>query len=416
MRVSYWISRRLRLGGANGGSPTAVIIAVTGVAVAIMVIEFTLAVVIGFKEGIQNKLKGFDAEITVLPTIGMFESDAAYLDYTPQLDSVVTSALPADAEVRLSIRQPGMLKTDDNFQGVVFVGQSPDADLSFERENMTNGEFPDFAMDSCENKIVLSETLAKFLGLNIGDRVYSTFVVKGALKMRRHTVSALYQSNFGEYDNSVVYTSLRGLQKIAGIEPTGANRIDIRGIDTEKIQDVTFDVERSIIHAVATGKLDDYYPVDNILHSGALYFSWLAILDTNVVVIFVLMLVVAGFTLVSSLFILILERLPMIGVLRALGAGKKLIRNIFLDMGIRLALYGMAIGNILGLGLLFFQQHTHFLKLDPEMYYLSNVPVDIRLFPIIAVNVGTFLAIMIILLIPANVAAASDPSKTIYRE
>lgn len=406
----------MRLGGVDGGSPAAVIIAVTGVAVAVMVMEFTLAVVVGFKEAIQDKLKGFDAEITVLPTIGMFESDAAYLDFSPQLDSVISSALPPYAEKRLSIRQPGMIKTDDNFQGVVYIGQSPDADLSFERENITVGEFPDFAQDSCENKIVISETLANSLGLNIGDRVYSTYIVRGNLKVRRHTIGALYQSNFGEYDNTAVYASLRGLQKIAGLDTTGANRIDIRGIATDDIPLVADDVEQSIINAAATGELDDYYPVDNILRSGAMYFNWLALLDTNVAVIFVLMLVVAGFTLVSSLFILILERLPMIGILRALGADKKLIRDIFIDMGMRLAFYGMVIGNVVALGLLYVQKATHFIKLDPAMYYLSSVPVDIRLVPMLAVNIGILLAIFLILLIPARVAASTDPSKTISQE
>ena len=410
MKTSLWISRRLRLGGSGAGSPAAVVIAVAGVALAIVVMEFTLAIVVGFKDGIRAKLMGFDAQISVEAPVGSADH---FIALTPELEATVRAALPESAELRLSLRQPGMLKTDDNFQGVVYLGQSPDGDFAFERSNMVEGRWPDFSADSCENSIVLSQTLAQSLGLGVGDKVYSTFIVDGAVKLRRHTISGLYQSNFGEYDRTIVYASLPGLRKIAGADSISATRLDIRGLDSESIEAESELLRHALVSAAATGRLNDYYPIDNVLRSGALYFNWLALLDTNVTVIFLLMLAVAGFTLVSSLFILILERVRTIGVLRALGASKPLVRNIFVDLGLRLVGLGMIIGNVLGIGLLLVQKYTHAVPLDPDMYYLASVPVEIRPWAFVALNAGVFVVAWLILIVPAGVAASTDPAKAI---
>lgn len=417
MNVSLWISRRLRLGGGGTGSPAAVVIAVAGVALALMVMEFTLAIVVGFKAGIRDKLTGFDAALSVCPP-SVARDSAACVDFSPELERVVRSALPEGATMRLSVRQPGIVKTDDNFSGVVFLGQSAVGEdgYDFERSNMVEGSWPDFDADSCRNSIVMSRPLAASLGLGVGDRVYSTFIIDGAVKMRRHTIAGLYQSNFGEYDNTVVYASADGLRSVAGLADDQAGRLDVRNVDIDDVQQVTVDVRGALIRAAADGTLPVFYPVDNVLRTGAMYFNWLALLDTNVVVIFILMLAVAGFTLVSSLFILILERIPTIGVLRALGASKAMIRRVFTDMGMRLVLYGMAAGNVLGIGLLCVQKYTHAVPLNPDMYYLDSVPVVIDVPAMLLLNAGVAVAAWLILTVPARVAAASDPSRAMSVE
>lgn len=249
------------------------------------------------------------------------------------------------------------------------------------------------------------------LNLGVGDKVFSTFIFDETVKLRRHTVAALYESNFGEYDNTVVYASLRGLQRVAGIDSLTANRLDIRGLDTDDIAAEAAALQTELIQAVALGELPHHYPVDNIEHTGAMYFTWLALLDTNVVVIFLLMLAVAGLTLVSSLFILILERVPMIGVLRAMGAPKSTVRGIFVDLAMRLVGVGMLIGNVLGIGLLLIQKFTDAIPLDPAMYYLSSVPVEIRPWAFLTLNVGVAVAAWLILVLPARLASGIDPAK-----
>ena len=349
--------------------------------------EFTLAIVVGFKDGIHSRLMGFDAQITVCP------ADGKTLEASPVLIDAVRKRLP-DADIRLSLRQPALLKTDNDFEGLVFLAQSPDADFSFEKSNIVAGDWPDYASDSCDNKIVISVPTAQALGLGVGDRVYSTFFIDGNVKMRRHTIAALFQSNFGEYDKTVAYASLRGIQRVAGLER----------------------LQAGLISDAAAGRLDQYYPVDSVLRTGALYFNWLSLLDTNVTVIFILMLSVAGLTLISSLFILILERVTMIGVLRAMGATKPFIRRIFIDMTMRLAGLGMVIGNVVGIGLLLLQKYTHAVPLDPDMYYLNSVPVEINVWAFVALNIGVAVVTWVILVLPARLASSIDPAKTVKYE
>ena len=386
MNTSFWIARRLRLRG-GGGRTTGVVIAVAGVALALIIMEFTLAIVVGFKDGIHSRLMGFDAQITVCP------ADGKTLEASPVLIDAVRKRLP-DADIRLSLRQPALLKTDNDFEGLVFLAQSPDADFSFEKSNIVAGDWPDYASDSCDNKIVISVPTAQALGLGVGDRVYSTFFIDGNVKMRRHTIAALFQSNFGEYDKTVAYASLRGIQRVAGLDS----------------------LQAGLISDAAAGRLDQYYPVDSVLRTGALYFNWLSLLDTNVTVIFILMLSVAGLTLISSLFILILERVTMIGVLRAMGATKPFIRRIFIDMTMRLAGLGMVIGNVVGIGLLLLQKYTHAVPLDPDMYYLNSVPVEINVWAFVALNIGVAVVTWVILVLPARLASSIDPAKTVKYE
>lgn len=415
MSLSTFISRRLRLNATGGGSPTAVVIAVAGVALALMVMEFTLAIVVGFKDGIRAKLMGFDAQVSVLAPLGT-EDTERFIFADTILEDIVRASLPAGAQMHASLRQPGILKTNDNFEGVVFIAQSKDAPCAFERSMIVQGRWPAYSADSTRNDIVISEPLARRLGLSVGDKVFSTFIINDAVKVRRNRIAGLFRSDFGEYDMTVAYASMPGLQNVMGVDSTACNRIDIRGISVDGIARQAAATQSALVQATATGVLPDYYPVTDITRTGAMYFNWLALLDTNVVVIFILMLAIAAFTLVSSLFILILERLPMIGVLRALGADKYLIRNIFIDMGMRLVGLGMIIGNLLGLGLLFLQSTTHLIKLDPAMYYLAWVPVEIVPWQMLVLNIGVAVAAWTILMVPARVAANTEPSKTIYTQ
>lgn len=410
MNVSYWISRRLRLGGKS--SSAGVVIAVAGVALAVMIMEFTLAIVVGFKDQIRAKLAGFDAQISVYGAYDPYAGTRRpYIELEPALDSIFDDALPG-TERRLAIRQPGILKTDSDFEGIMFIGQSPEGSFEFEKSNITSGEWPDFRSDSCRNHIVISEATASALGLEAGDKVYSTYIIDGNVKMRRNTVAALYRSNFGEYDRNVAYASLGALQSICGVGSTAGSRIDIRGVDADRISDAGVLLQQKLVDAVGDGILTVYHPVETIAESGAIYFSWLSLLDTNVAVIFALMLCVAGFTLVSSLFILILERVNMIGILRSMGATKRTVRHIFIDMGLRIVGLGMLIGNILGIGLLLVQKYTSAIPLDPDMYYLSTVPVEIRPLSLMLLNIGVAAAAWLILILPARLASNIDPAKT----
>jgi len=404
----------MRLG--TDGTAVGTVIAVTGVALALTVMELTLGIVVGFKDEIKRKLMGFDAQISIESSYDPYtRTQAATITPSPELMEIIAKEAP-EAESRLVLRLPGILKTDTDFEGIVFIGQSPESDFSFERGNIVEGSWPDYTADSCRNDIVISRATASALGLSLGDKVYSTYIVDEAVKMRRNTVAAIFEADFGEYDRTVAYASLASLQSIANLAPDEGNRLDLRGLPEDRIAPVASGIEAAMMVAMSDGRLDAYYPLQTIEQSGAVYFNWLSLLDTNVAVIFCLMLCVASFTLVSSLFILVLDNVPAIGILRSIGASRSLIRSIFVDLGMRIMLRGMTIGNILGLGLLLIQKYTRVIPLDPEAYYLNCVPVEIRPWGFIALNIGVAAVAWLVLWIPARTAASVDPAKTINFE
>jgi len=418
MNVSYWISRRLQLsGGPGSGSSAGAVIAVAGIALALVVMELTVAVVIGFKDEIRHKLMGFDAQLTVYPAYDTSTgASAPSIDSYEALRAIVGESTGA-SDIRAVIRQPGILKTDDNFQGVVFIGQSCEAPFGFERGNIVVGEWPDYSLAAADNDIVLSEQLARSLGLVVGDKLYSTYIIDGKVKLRRSRVAALYRSSFGEYDRSVVYASLRMLQRVCGLDSTACTSIDVRGLgDEEQIASAASRLQSDLIEAAARPDGPGLHPVASVLESGALYFNWLALLDTNVVVIFALMLCVAGFTLISSLFILILERVRTIGILRALGAGRRTVERVFVFMAMRLVAIGMLLGNFIAIALILVQYYTQAVPLDPEMYYLRAVPVALEWGWFALLNVGVAFAAWLVLVLPAGLAAAVDPAKVMHYE
>lgn len=417
MNLQLWISNKLKLTGSGGGSvSTGVVIAVTGVALAMIIMELTLAIVLGFKHEIASKLTGFDAKVFVEPaydpSVNAMED---YISISPVIEQSLARA-GITAPVSLTFKQPGILKTENDFSGVIFVGHDNSHDTSFERSNLIEGVFPDYSDSAALNDIVISQSASDALGLGCGDKVYSCFFIDGRLKTRRHTVAGIYRSDLGEYDDVIVYASLAGLQRIAAVDSLTGTRLEISDVPDTEIDLASEALAESLAAAYHSRETDKYYPVSDIHRSGAIYFNWLQLLDTNVVVIFVLMLCVAAFTLVSSLFMIILDRIKTIGLLRALGLSKGNVRDIFLFMGLRLVGLGLLAGNSVAITLLLVQQKYRLLSLDPEMYYLRYVPVEMSWLGFVVINIGTVVAAWAIMIIPAMSAARVDPAKTMQFE
>lgn len=410
-----WFSHRLRLRGAGSASAsTGAVIAVGGVALAVIIIELSLAIVTGFKSEIRRKVAGFNAPVSVTApvdvTTGHTGSTFAASD---SLTDIIRASLPEGARLCPTLRRQAMVKTDSAFAAVEFVARGIGHDPAFERSCMVEGTMPSDTASRPE--IVVSTSLASKLGLTTGSRPYLYFFVDGEVKARRATVSGLYCSHFGEYDDAVGYTAMPLLEGLSATPQLTS--IDIEGISgDDAIAGYSDRLQERLVGAWRAGELSTLHPVTNVYDTGALYFNWLELLDTNVVVIFILMLCVAGFTLISSLFIIVLDRIPTIGVLRALGTTKHTVSAIFLRLALRLAGAGVLAGNIVGLGLALMQQHLRVIPLDPEMYYLSYVPVLVEPLHMLLLNAGILAAIWLILIVPAGYAARIDPASAMHYE
>lgn len=417
MKFEIFLSRRLRLSRDNGKATSpSIYIAVIGIALALVIMMLAICIVLGFKHEIRDKVMGFDAHITVNPTPGYGDGkDGNFINLTDSLRDIITTAIPVES-LTLSLDQPGMLKTDNDFKGIIMRGMAADNDWTFLRFNLSEGEIPDYTIAENKNKVVISRAMASALGLNVNDKVHAYFFLDNNVRARNLEIAGIYDTHFSDYDNIYLFASIALPQGLNDVDRSYGTRIELHIADTDNIDTDTYALQESLAQACYNNTLAKLYTVDNVHRTGMLYFNWLELLDMNVVVILILMAVVSGFTLISSLFILILERVNMIGVMKALGATDMQINRIFIYMAEKLVLIGLGFGNVIGIGLVLLQDRLHLLSLDPDAYYLNYVPIEINWWYIILLNFGIIIASYTMLLLPSRLISKISPSTAIRYE
>lgn len=400
-------------------------IATTGVAIGLIVMLLSVGIILGFKQEITKKVEGFGSHIEILDVSSLAAPDA----YPVHADTQLINSLKRIPEVRgvAPIAQKmGILKTKNDYMGITLKGIPADYDTTFLANSLVEGRLPkrsaaegavatpeDGVTSSASNEILLSRRQADELNLKVGDRVFAYFFEE-TIKMRRFKVCGIYQSNMAIFDKTFVITDLNTVRKLNHWEGDEATVIEVRLKGMDAIDQTLPQVERlcaqlndETSHARKAFSIVDYY---------ASIFSWLQLLDFNMMVILVLMLCVSGFTMVSGLFILILERTQTIGVLKAMGATNTKIRNVFLHFAGFIIVRGLLIGDVVAIGLLLIQQKYGLIHLDPANYYVETVPVEINLWAIVLVNVGTLVLTTLALVLPSYMVSRIQPSKAIKFE
>lgn len=411
-RYALTLANRMSIGGRNR---VASAIACAGVAVALAVMIVTLAVAVGFKEEIVHRLSGFRSDIEVLPPYNYDSGrQEAYLTVTPSLRRDIASELPG-ARVEEEFSLPAILKTDNDYVPLIFNGLDPRGNRSFEIGNIVAGAFPDFSADSAANRIVISTVMADKLNLAVGQPIITCFLIDGAVRLRKFEVAGIYASNFADYDRTVAYAAQATLRGIARRDTDVVTQLRINGV-TGDIADKAGRLQQKLVTTAIAEQATGVPVVDNITHTGSMYLNWLDLLDTNVVVIFALMCCIAACTLVSSLFILILNNVATIGILRSMGVTRRGVSNVFLVIILRIVGLGVVFGNVFALALMYAQRTWHLMPLDPSMYYLDTVPVDIRPLHIVLINIGVIAFAWLLLLLPSRLAATVSPAQTMRYE
>jgi len=307
----------------------------------------------------------------------------------------------------------GILKTDDDFLGVMFKGIGPEYDLDFLRQNLVEGEMPLFSDTASTNKLLLSKMIADKLRLKAGDRVYAYFVDEN-VRARRFTVSGIYQTNMTRFDESLCFTDLYAVVRLNNWEPDLCTGAEVRVTDFDRLR-ATADAFVDQINR----KWDKYgntYSSQTIYEAYPQVFNWLELLDVNVWIILALMVAVAGFTMISGLLIIILERTQMIGVLKAIGARDKTIRHTFLWFSVFIIGRGLLLGNVIGLGIILLQKYTGLVRLDPQTYYVSEAPMELNLAFFVLLNVATMLICVFVLIAPSYLISHIHPAKSMRYE
>lgn len=415
MSYELFIARRLRLAtDSRHRASASIVIAIAGIALSVVVMMAAMCIVLGFKDEIRNKVYGFDAHVTVHPA-NPDGSPAEFIDLTPTLDSLIESTGCFDRPM-LTLTRSAVLKTDSSFQAVVVKGIDDGFTSRFIGDNIVAGALPDFGGNDGGNTIVISRATANALDLNVGDKTFAYFFTGGSVKTRRLEIAAVYDTHFSDYDKLNAYCALALAQSISGVGDSVGTSVELVATDPETINDSGIKLQDAMLTAAYKGELTGAYTLSSVLDTAIMYFNWLELLDTNVVVILILMMAVAGFTLVSSLFIIILERVRMIGLLKALGATDREIRRVFIFMAQRIVVLGLLAGNFLGLLILLSQWRFHYLPLDPEAYYLNFVPVKIDWLYIALLNAGAFILSWLIIILPSHIVAKIDPCKSLKYE
>lgn len=416
MNFPVFIARRLgfRTSDNKGASP-GVVVGYVGVALAIVIMLLSIAVVNGFKKEIKGKLVGFTSEVTIIAqandeTPGITSG----IRMTDTLTEMITEAAPS-AKKSLILRQPAIFKTDNDFQGIILKGLSDSSDWSFYAENMVEGRVPELA-DGL-NAVILSTTTASRLGISVGDRLLTHFFDGKSLRTRRFSVTGLFDTHFHDFDASFAFTPIGMLQNLCHVDSLTGTAIEIRGLGIENSETVASGLNESILRYNLTHPSEPMiYSVNTIQETSGQYLNWLELLDTNVMVIIILMAFVASFTLVSSLFIIILERVNTVGLLKALGATNRQIRRIFIYMAQRLVVRGIIIGNIIAAGIAWIQQKYHIIPLDADAYYLNYIPIDLSWQSVIIVDCAVIAISILVLILPSHIIATLSPSTTLRFE
>ncbi len=392
--------------GTKRHSRPAIRVALAGMVVGVMVMILTICIVVGFKQTITNKVAGFGAHIQVVS----FENNNTY-DLQPIGVSDSLLAVLGSYEHVVSaapfITKPGMLKTEDDFHGIVLKGTDY---WDFFARSLAEGVLPEKP-----NEVMVSRSIAKKLRLAVGEAVTAYFVDDTEVRARRFKITGLYETGFGQYDELFVVTVLETARRLQGWEPDTYSGVEILVDDLKNLDSTADQIYFATVNKVDENDYQVYY-VQTLTEQNPAIFAWLDLLDMNVVVIIVLMLLVAGFNIVSGLIILILDSVQLIGTLKALGAANNFVRRIFLSQATMLIGKGVLWGNILGLGLAAIQYWTHLIPLEAATYYVDYVPITFAWGWIIALNVLTIGLSILILLLPSMIITKISPAKVMHFE
>lgn len=379
--------------------------AIAGIALGLTVMIVSIAIVTGFKIMVRNKVIGFGSHIQ----IGNYDSNLSFesspisklQDFYPSLDTI-----EGIKHIQVYANKAGIIKTDDEIQGVVLKGVDSDYDWSFFKDRIIDGNVFEVNDTVKTNKILISKSIASRLRFKAGDDVRMYFLTEGqsSPRGRKFEIEGVFETGLEEFDNMFIIGDIKHIQKINKWSDDMIAGFEVIIDDFDELDKLGLYIYNKIGYDLDTQTIKQLYPQ---------IFDWLELQDMNVWVILVLMVAVAAITMISTLLILILERTNMIGILKALGSKDWSIRKIFLYNAVYIIGKGLMIGNIFGIGLCLLQKYFKLIALPVESYFVSYVPINLSLTNLILINSGTLVVCVLMLIIPSYVITRITPVKAI---
>jgi lipoprotein-releasing system permease protein len=411
MNLPYFIANRLIKGRREGTSFSRPInvIAIVGIAMGLAVMILAVSILTGFKQQIREKVVGFGSHIQIMN----FDSNISF-ETTPISDTQKFIPLIRDirgiSHIQVFATKAGIIRTEEEIQGVVLKGIGSDFDWNYFRSNMVEGSVFSVSDTGRTDKVIISRKIADMLRLKTGES-FAMLFIQDPPRMRKFTISGIYETSLEEFDKMYVFCDIGHIKRLNGWSEDQVSGFEIYIKDFDRLNELTSAVRDTIGYQLT--EEETKFRVTNIRNRYPQIFDWLNFQDINVIIIILLMLIVAGFNMISGLLILILEKTNMIGVLKSLGSEDTTIRRVFLYQAAYLIGKGLFWGNFIGIGLAFLQLKTGVISLDPSSYYIKTVPVNLDLIHILLLNAGTMLSIILMLLVPSQLISRITPVKAI---
>ena len=401
MNLNLYIAKKIKTSSSNT-------IACASVAISILVMFMAMVISDGFKREIKETSVGFSGEVVLLSPGQDITNQLYPISGRPSYIDKIHS-LKGIESVNDVAYTSGMLKSDESVQGIMFKGVDSTYSLDFFEKYLVEGALPDFSGKSASNQILISERLASLMNYKCGDKITAYFVGE-SVRVRRFTISGLYNVRLDEMDKTLAIVDIRQTRRLNGWEGDQVSNIEIKLVPGASADKICREIEEII--------LDRPWDDDSVIASQIRYiyphiFDWLDLLNMNVLIILILMIVVAGFNMISGLLIILFEKTSMIGLLKALGMKTRDICRVFIYRGSFIVIKGMVIGNVIAIILSILQGVFHIIPLDPANYFVDHVPVYVNVPKIVILNVASFALMILIMIIPSFFIARVQPEKTI---
>ena len=414
MRFELFFIKKLHLyrtGKSAESSAFTLKIATFGISLAIIIMIASIAIVSGFKSTIINKISQLEPHIEL--RTGEYQTTNASADsisLSPELIQAINSQTGDIKSASLVAESPCIVKTKDDFNGMVLKGVTEKFDSTFLSGCITEGTY-----NVSGDNIIISKHIADKIKIAIGNKISVFFIKDGKIKQRRLTVAGIYNTDFEDFDKAIIIGDIKIVQSVNSWNNDTGTSIDIFCNDINEAGTVRENIASSLLKSLYAQNSDKVYQLSTIRENNSTYFAWLDLLDTNIVVILILMTIVSCFSLIAGLLIVVLNRINMIGILKSLGADNRCIRTIFIYLAEKIILRAMVIGNAAGLLLIMLQKHFHIIGLDASTYYMSYVPVEINIW-LLVLNIGILIVSTAALIGPSYIIASITPAKTIKFE
>jgi lipoprotein-releasing system permease protein len=388
-------------------------IAVGSIGLGMAVMILTVSIVTGFKDEVSSRATGFAGHIIV----SAYTNNNSFEQEPVSTNASFLQLLqndPAIKHLQFFATKNAIIKTAYENQGIILKGVTKNYDWKFVSGYLQEGTVPVFEDSVSSDKILVSKTIADKLNIHAGDKLVTYFVNRRTdsdsarnqfeQRVRKFVVSGIYQTGFADVDDNIVFADLRQIQRLNYWNTDQADGIEIELKDPARMDEMAEKIDEEVGQGLEARTVKAIYPT---------LFSWLDLLNSNAVIIISLMVIVAIMNMISALLILILERSNTIGVLKAIGAGNGLVQNVFLYQAGRMLLKGLLIGNAAGIILCLLQLKFRLVSLDPGSYYVSYVPIEMKLLHVLGLNVLTMACCLLMMFLPVLVISKISPVKTL---